>query len=98
MVKVNGKIFVLLGEEGDEPGLSVKLWDSLEQALSFGGVAPIGYGLGRSGWVYVRLKQARASHGVLRDWIEESYRLMAAKRLVVELEGKASAIPSRGST
>jgi hypothetical protein len=48
--------------------------------------------------VYVRLKQARASHGVLRDWIEESYRLVAAKRLVVELEGKASAIPSRGST
>jgi predicted DNA-binding protein (MmcQ/YjbR family) len=54
VAKVGSKIFVFLGmEDSLEPGMTVKLRESHEQALSVPGAAPAGYGLGRSGWVSV---------------------------------------------
>ena len=46
-----------------------------------------GYGLGRSGWVTVPLRAPGMTLDLLRDWIEESYRIVAPKRLVAELDG-----------
>ena len=51
------------------------------------GAEPTGYGLGRAGWVTVPLRAPGVSIGVLRDWVEESYRIVAPKRLVAELDG-----------
>ena len=87
VAKVNKKVFAFLGT-GDraDPAMSVKLHDSREQALSSPGAEPTGYGLGRAGWVTVPFKDAPPL-GVLKDWVEESYRVVAPKRLVAVLDG-----------
>jgi predicted DNA-binding protein (MmcQ/YjbR family) len=87
VVKVNGKIFVFLGPVGSRR-LSVKLAESHAHALAIEGAEPTGYGLGRAGWVTVPYRAAGVSLDVLRDWVEESYRIRAPKRLVAELEAR----------
>ncbi len=90
VVKVRKKIFVFFGEDGNEPGrFGVKLDESLDAALALDGAAPSGYGLGRAGWVNVPLNGRSPSIGVLRDWVEESYRRVAPKTLVRELDERA---------
>ncbi|MFI1971192.1 dGTPase [Streptomyces cinnamoneus] len=90
VVKVNKKIFVFLGEEGnaENPAISLKLRDEEihGHALAVPGAAPTGYGLGRSGWVTVPLTGADTPLEVLCDWVEESYRTVAPKRLVAQLD------------
>ncbi len=87
VIKVGKKIFVFLGT-GEEAGMSVKLPDSNAQALMTPGAEPTGYGLGRAGWVSVPLKGRALPFGVLTDWVEESYRSVAPKKLIAELEAK----------
>ena len=86
VVKVRGKIFVFAGPPGSRR-VSVKLAESHAHALAMDGAEPTGYGLGRAGWVTVPLRAPGVSIGVLRDWVEESYRIVAPKRLVAELDG-----------
>jgi predicted DNA-binding protein (MmcQ/YjbR family) len=93
VVKVNKKIFVFLGVEDSEqypPTVGVKLRDSHDQALTVEGAAPTGYGLGRAGWVTVPLTGSPPPVEVMQDWVEESYRIVAPKRLVAELDGRES--------
>lgn len=52
VAKVRRKIFVFFGSS-DHPGLTVKLTDSLDQALAAEGAEPAGHGLGRWGWVSI---------------------------------------------
>lgn len=73
-------------EDVPELGMSVKLRESHEQALSVPGAAPTGYGLGRAGWVSIPFRDTTPPLDVLRDWVEESYRVVAPKRLVAELD------------
>lgn len=90
VVKVNNKVFVFLGpEETPESGMSVKLGDSHEQALGVPGAAPTGYRLGRAGWVDVPFQDSTPPLQVLKDWVEESYRQIAPKRLVSEIDKAA---------
>jgi len=86
VIKVKKKIFVFLGDGEETGGISVKLDESLDEALAVDGAAPTGYGLGRAGWVSVPITGRAVSIGVLRDWIEESYRRVAPKTLVRELD------------
>jgi predicted DNA-binding protein (MmcQ/YjbR family) len=88
VTKVNKKVFVFFGEETTRSGMSVKLKESLDQALSVAGVAPTGYGLGRAGWVDVPFAAGAPPLAVLKDWVEESYRIVAPKRLVAELDAR----------
>ena len=85
VVKVRGKIFVFLG--GTAPAITVKLVESHPHALSVDGAAPTGYGLGRAGWVTVPVSGLPLA--TLRDWVEESYRLVAPTRRVAELDARA---------
>ena len=88
VVKVNKKIFVFLGPD-DAPagaGMSVKLKDSNSQALMVPGAAPTGYGLGRGGWVTLPFAAKGPPLDVLTDWVEESYRAVAPKKLVALLD------------
>lgn len=93
VVKVNKKIFVFLGNaDGPQsPGLSVKLKDEAlhGHAMTFPGAEPTGYGLGRAGWVSLPLdgKDAPAAD-VLCEWVEESYRIVALKRHIRELDAR----------
>lgn len=92
VAKVNKKVFVFLGVEPGTseypPGITVKLRESHEPALTLDNVSPAGYGLGRSGWVDVELTGDSPPIDVLRDWIDESYRIVAPKRLVAELDAR----------
>ncbi len=85
VVKVRRKVFVFLGQQDGttRPAITVKLAESHAHALAIEGAEPTGYGLGRSGWVTVPV--AGAPIAVLRDLIEESYRIVAPKGLVAEL-------------
>ena len=65
----------------------MKLPDSATQALSAPGATPTGYGLGRHGWVHVPFTGVGAPDPeVVEDWIEESYRTVAPKKLIAELD------------
>ena len=87
VAKVQGKVFVFFGADGSfTPRMTVKLVESHGHALSIEGAEPTGYGLGRSGWVTVPLQANGVDPELLRDWIEESYRIVAPKRLVAALE------------
>jgi predicted DNA-binding protein (MmcQ/YjbR family) len=88
VAKVNKKVFVFLGSEQSPtwPSMTVKLSDSHEQALAIPGTELTGYGLGKSGWVTIPFRTKLPPFGVLADLVEESYRLVAPKRLVTELE------------
>ena len=88
VAKVEGKIFVFLGTSGPAATrrMTVKLEESHAHALSIEGAEPTGYGLGRSGWVTVPLQAPAIDLALLRDWVEESYRIVAPKRLVALLD------------
>ena len=90
VVKVpNKKIFVFLGTpDGDDPGMGVKLTESRDHALSMPDAQPSGYGLGKAGWVNLRFKGV-SDIGLLEDWVEESYRNVATKKLIAELDARA---------
>jgi predicted DNA-binding protein (MmcQ/YjbR family) len=87
VAKVGKKIFVFFGHD-ERPAISVKLPDSADHALATPGAAPTSYGLGRHGWVTVPVGHPEAPEDLLRDWIEESYRAIATKRLVAELDSR----------
>ncbi|MET8137945.1 MmcQ/YjbR family DNA-binding protein [Streptomyces sp. NPDC005251] len=91
VAKVNKKVFVFLGlEDGSYPlGLTVKLKDEAAHAhaLTSPGAEPAGYGLGKAGWVRVPMEEQGAPAAeLLCDWVEESYRVIAPKKLIAELD------------
>ncbi len=92
VAKVNKKVFVFLGRDMDAHfGFSVKLLSSHKAALALPFTEPTGYGLGKSGWVSVKLEPgAQMSFGQLRDWVTESYRAVAPKTLAARLGGESS--------
>jgi predicted DNA-binding protein (MmcQ/YjbR family) len=91
VVKVRGKISVFLGIAGSRrPHMTVKLVESHGHALSIEGAERTGYGLGSSGWVNVPLHASGVHTEILCDWVEESYRIVAPKRLVAELDASSA--------
>lgn len=87
VAKVDKKIFVFFGaHDGVHPGFTVKLDEAHEQALAIAGATPSRYGLGRAGWVSVPLAGELPDGGMLCDLVEESYRIVAPRRLVAELD------------
>jgi predicted DNA-binding protein (MmcQ/YjbR family) len=85
VAKVRGKIFVFVGPPGSRR-MTVKLDESHAHALSIDGAVRTGYGLGASGWVTVPLRAEGVNVALLRDWVEESYRIVAPKRVVALLD------------
>jgi predicted DNA-binding protein (MmcQ/YjbR family) len=82
VVKVRKKVVVFFGmANSDDPGMTVKVPASQALALAQPGVTVPGYGLGDSGWVSVRLSDCTMPYELLCEWIDESYRAVAPKRL-----------------
>ncbi len=94
VAKVAKKVFVFFGHGEDKVfGLSVKLPQSNEMALHLPFVTPTGYGLGKSGWVSASFtKKDKVPVDMLREWILESYRAVAPKTLVKQLD--AGSLPA----
>jgi predicted DNA-binding protein (MmcQ/YjbR family) len=88
VAKVGKKVFVFFGsaDDPDQPlGFSVKLPLSNDEALAMPFTQPTGYGLDRGSWVTVRPPDDTPSE-LLLEWIEESYRTVAPKALVAQLD------------
>ena len=91
VIKVRKKVFVFLGRSGGGLTLSVKLPASHLLALDLPFASPTGYGLARGGWVTAEFEKGEAAPlELLRQWIDESYRAVAPKRLVAELDTRNS--------
>ena len=86
-LKVKGKAFVFMGIDDDgRLFLSVKLPASHGGALMLPFAKPTGYGLGKSGWVSASFSPGDdVPMGLLSEWLDESYRAVAPKRLVASL-------------
>jgi len=86
VVKVGKKVFVFMGLPDGRLSLSVKLPESQTVALMLPFTEPTGYGLGKSGWVTARFEaHERPPQDLLQEWIEESYRAVAPRKLVASL-------------
>lgn len=96
---VRNKTFAYLGQAGQPLSISCKLPLTGQMALTLPFTSPTGYGLGKSGWVTATFAAKDTPPlDLLKDWIDESYRAQAPKRLVASLppdrrrpQGRASA-------
>ena len=87
VAKVGKKVFVFFGIVETDSGLrfTVKLRDSHEEAMSMPWVVPAGYGLDRGGWV-TAVAPDDAPLEMITGWIEESYRIVAPKKLIAGMD------------
>ncbi len=85
--KVKGKVFVFLYAHASGLNVSLKLPQSNATALDKPFAEPTGYGLGKSGWVSINpAEEAIPPFERLKDWVEESYRAQAPRKLVKEFD------------
>jgi predicted DNA-binding protein (MmcQ/YjbR family) len=94
-IKVKGKIFLILAREAKTPlRVTVKLPVSNRYALTLPFCEPTGYGLGKSGWVTATFgPDEPVPLDLLADWIDESYRAVAPKKLVESVEAADAPAP-----
>jgi predicted DNA-binding protein (MmcQ/YjbR family) len=94
VAKVRDKVFVFLGRDDEDLGITVKLPSSGLMALSLPFASPTGYGLGKSGWVTARFgANDKPPVELLQQWIDESYRAVAPKELVRALPASTPGKP-----
>jgi predicted DNA-binding protein (MmcQ/YjbR family) len=96
--KVKGKAFVFsnLDEEGGSLSLSVKLPVSGKTALTLPFASPTQYGLAKSGWVTSRFGVGDdVPIDLIEEWVDESFRAIAPKRVVAELESRDESTTGR---
>src|SRR4029079_11790194 len=90
VIKVKRKVFLFVnGAIEPEAGvsLSVKLPQSGADVLQLPLAAPMGYGMGKHGWVTLLImRDDQLPLPLLETWIDESYRAIAPKRLLAEFE------------
>ena len=95
-IKVNGKVFLFMYLAKDALSLSVKLPVSGKIALALPFASPTGYGLSKSGWVSARFAAKDAVPvDMLKEWVDESYRAVAPKRVVAQLADDEGKTPRR---
>jgi predicted DNA-binding protein (MmcQ/YjbR family) len=96
-IKVRGKTFLFMHAGADELSLSTKLPESCTAALMLPFAEPTGYGLGKSGWVTARFAGGEEPPvAILCEWIDESYRAVAPKKLVAGLPSAPSHLSPAG--
>ena len=85
---VNDKTFAYLST-GEEFRLGVKLPYTSDVALELPYATPMAYGLGKWGWVSFTPRDDEIPPlPQLQEWIEESYRAQAPRKLVKELDAR----------
>jgi len=89
---VNDKTFAYLSLEGEPFAISCKLPSSSEVALLLPFCQPAPYGLGKSGWVRAQFPAGKPLPvDMLKEWLDESYRAQAPKKLVKQLDAGGAA-------
>ncbi|HVK83042.1 MAG TPA: MmcQ/YjbR family DNA-binding protein [Kofleriaceae bacterium] len=85
---VNDKTFAYLSARGEPFSIGCKLPASAEVALLLPFCEPTPYGLGKSGWVTAKPPPGKTIPvEMFKEWIDESYRAQAPKKLLKELDG-----------
>jgi predicted DNA-binding protein (MmcQ/YjbR family) len=86
---VNGKTFAFMSIAGAPLSISCKLPVTRVQVLKNAFAQPTGYGLGKSGWVSMAFDaKDKPPAELLKRCILESYRAVAPKKLVAQLEAE----------
>jgi predicted DNA-binding protein (MmcQ/YjbR family) len=95
VIKVKRKVFLFVNgaiAPQDGVSLSVKLPQSGADVLELPLAEPMGYGMGKHGWVTLLImRDDQLPLRLLEAWIDESYRAVAPKRLLAELDGMRQA-------
>ena len=95
VMKVGQKVFVFFGGAAAPPdtlSLTVKLPVSYEMALTLPFMQPAGHGLWKGGWAQLRqLDGDDFDLETMRGWIVQSYRAVATKKLIKQLDAPAEA-------
>src|SRR5262249_50282177 len=87
VIKVRDKIFLFLRADKANFHITVKLKSMHRAALKMPSVKRTGYGLGKHGWITANFPpNAIPSPELLRQWVNQSFRLVAPKKLVAALE------------
>jgi predicted DNA-binding protein (MmcQ/YjbR family) len=95
VMKVGKKVFVFFGGAAsgpDELSVTVKLPISYEMALTLPYMKPAGHGLWKGGWA--QLRQETGDYidlQTIEGWILQSYRAVAPKKLVKQLDAQEAA-------
>jgi len=91
VIKVNKKIFAFISvypflkHAPPKLRVGVKLPDSHEGAMALPFTKVMGYNMGKSRWVLASFAEGDDPPlPLLMDWIEESYRAIAPKRLIAQ--------------
>ncbi len=88
--KVGGKIFAFAEARERTLRVTVKLPHTGAMALLLPFAEPTGYNLGKSGWVSASFTRAAGVPvDMLLDWLDESYRAVAPRRLVRTLPARS---------
>lgn len=95
VAKVRGKVFVFFGLETSSGVMGVKLTNALLYAKSLSYVEPMGYGLGKSGWVSVNAPKGAAPVAMFEEWIDESYANVAPSRKTAAVSKAAPKVRAR---
>lgn len=95
--KVRGKVFLFLSIHDGKLRATTKLPTSGRYALTQPFAAPTGYGLGKCGWVTCTFAPGDdVPLDLLEDWIGESFRAVAPKKLLAAMDGADPGWPRRG--
>ena len=86
---VKDKTFAFMSVQGVPLSISCKLTVSRDEVLQQPFAKPTGYGLGKSGWVTMKFDVgAKPPLDLLKKCVLESYRVVAPKKLLKELEAQ----------
>jgi hypothetical protein len=85
---VADKTFAYLSAKGEPFSIGCKLPSSADVALLLPFCTPMAYGLGKSGWVTANPPPGKTIPvEMFKEWIDESYRAQAPKKLLAALDG-----------
>jgi predicted DNA-binding protein (MmcQ/YjbR family) len=94
---VKGKTFAFMSTDGEAFSLTCKLPNSGVAALMFPFASAAAYGLGKSGWVNAKFDDGVTPPTnvlqVFKEWIEESYRATAPKKLAAARAAERGVAP-----
>lgn len=90
--KARKKAFLYVGTNDKGTLIRLRLGPGLDQARAMAAAAPHIYQVANIGWVTIRLPPGESGpEGLLERWVEESFRVLAPKKLVTLLNGRPAA-------
>jgi predicted DNA-binding protein (MmcQ/YjbR family) len=91
--RVNGKNFIFTNAEATSISVKLPVAEAAAVVASDDRAESTGYGLGRHGWISVRIEKrtSQARWREIEEWIRTSYTLVAPKRLAKQVLEEDSA-------